>query len=484
MSAKILPGVDAKPITKSAWQKEIDAANSNYSPGKFTTFIAYEWSSTPDGANLHRNVFFKGDRAPAPFSSTDSNKPEDLWRYLEHNRSNGIEAIAIAHNGNASNGLMYDWKDSDGRPIDATYAQRRALNEPLTEISQGKGQSETHPQLSPNDEFAGFEVFDHLLVSAQRSAVHGSYVRDAYGRGLLIQQLVGTNPYKFGVVGASDYHNGLSTSTQDSYAGTIGGLDPVKVLAEADAVKKKIAASGLSKGIGDLLDTSPGNLTGVWAEQNTRESIFDALRRKETFATSGTKIKVRFFGSWDYPDNLPKTEDWVKTAYARGVPMGGDLPVSKALKKSPRFAIWAVKDPNAANLDRAQVIKVWPEDGGYREKIFDVALSGERKVNPKTGKAPAVGTTVDLQTATYTNNIGASQLATVWKDPEFNPRAPAVYYLRVLEIPTPRWSTIVAVKRGQHPPEGVAATIQERAWASPIWYTPQPADASRRKESS
>jgi len=472
LSSKTVAGVDTVPLVKSAWQSEIDAANSSYQPGKFTTFIAYEWGSMPNGANLHRNIIFRGDTAPLPFTSVDSNRPEDLWTYLEENRKKGLDVLSISHNANASNGLMFDWKDSDGRPIDEHYAQRRALNEPLNEISQGKGASETHPALSPNDEFANFEIFDHLLISPAKSSVHGSYLRDAYGRGLVIGSQVGTNPYKFGMIGASDYHNGLSTSTEDTYGGTLAGLDAGHLVAEADKTQKKILDAKLSKESGGLLDTSPGNLTGVWAEKNTRESIFDALRRKETFATSGPKIKVRFFGGWDYDQNLLQAKDWAKTAYERGVPMGADLPARTASSKAPRFAILAIKDPAAANLDRAQVVKVWLDNGRYQEKIFDVALSGDRQADPKTGRGPSVGSTVDLAKATYTNSIGATQLSTLWQDPEFDEHIPAVYYLRVLEIPTPRWSTILAVKSGKPLPKDAPATIQERAWASPIWYTP------------
>jgi hypothetical protein len=476
---KQIPGFDPKPVAASAWQKEIDAANANYQPGKFTTLIAYEWTAMPQGLyNLHRNVFFRGDTAPAPYTSQDSNKPEDLWTYLESNRKNGSEGLAIPHNSNASGGLMYDWKDSYGRPIDQAYAERRALNEPLSEIGQNKGVSETHPALSPNDEFANFEIFDRLLLGTQKSSIYGSYVRDAYGRGLILQQTLGVNPFKFGVVGASDFHSGLSTSSESAFGGGLGGIDPTKDYPNAEAARKALTRRAANappddnSGGLETIDFGSGNLTGVWAEANTRTGIYDALRRKETFATSGPKLKFRFFASWDYNAGLLKDADWVKTAYAKGVPMGGDLPARPAGAKAPRFAIWAVKDPNAANLDRAQVVKVWLVGGQYQEKVFDVALSGGRKVDPKTGKAPEVGNTVDLKTATYANSIGATELRTVWQDPEFDPARPAVYYLRVLEIPTPRWSTIMAARTGVPLPADKQATIQERGWSSPIWYTP------------
>jgi hypothetical protein len=472
-SGKMLEGVNnAKELSQSAWAREIEAANRNYRPGTFTTFIAYEWSSMPDGQNLHRNVIFRGDKAPNPFSSVDSPKPEDLWNWLDKIRKDGYEALAIPHNSNASNGLMFDWNDSNGRPIDQAYAEQRASNEPLVEIAQNKGASETHPILSPNDEFSNYEFYDHLLISQKKSKPEGSYVRDALGRGLEIsQRTAGVNPYKYGIIGASDFHNGLSTSSEEAFVGTFGGIDPTRPLPSVtDFFKnygeaRKIVAA-------NLYETSSGNLTGVWAERNTREAIYDAFRRKETFATSGTRLKVRFFGGWDYPNAAPKQAQWVNVAYAKGVPMGGDLPVKPAGVAAPKFIAWGVKDPNGANLDRLQVIKIWLQDGKHVERIYELALSDGRKVDPRSGKAPAVGSTVDLKTATYHNSIGATQLSAVWQDPHFDPSVAAAYYLRVLEIPTPRWSTIVSVKRGEPLPADVPATIQERAWSSPIWYTP------------
>jgi Protein of unknown function (DUF3604) len=497
-NGKPLPGVDTKATAASAWQREIEAANHNYQPGKFTSFIAYEWTSMPDGQNLHRNVIFRGAAAPNPFTSVDSNKPEDLWAFLANIRKQGVEALAIPHNSNASNGLMFDWVDSAGRPIDQAYAEARAANEPLAEISQNKGASETVPALSPNDEFANFEFYDHLLVSQAKSKPGGSYVRDALGRGLEIAtRTQGVNPYKYGIVGASDFHNGLSDSAESAFVGTFGAVDPSKKLPDLEAYKQRfldlrqsmadVAAAAPTKSATpdaapsqaaaskvsfDLYENGSGNLTGVWAEQNTRESIYDALRRKETFATSGTRLKFRFFGGWRFDKSALQGADWVQKAYARGVPMGGDLPAKPTHAKAPAFVLWSVKDPDGANLDRLQVVKVWLKDGKHVERLFDVALSNARKVDPKTGKAPGVGNTVDLKTATYANTIGATKLATVWRDPQFDPKVPAVYYLRVLEIPTPRWSTIVAVKRGTPLPSEVPATIQERGWSSPIWYTP------------
>jgi hypothetical protein len=461
-------------LTESAWQREIEAANKNNQPGKFTTFIAYEWTSMPDGQNLHRNVIFKGDKAPNPFTALDSDKPEDLWKFLEKSRQDGYEALAIPHNSNASNGLMFDWLDSSGRPIDQAYAELRAANEPLAEISQNKGTSETHPSLSYNDEFADFGFYDHLLTNAsKKSKPEGSYVRDALGRGLEIAKRTNdVNPFKYGFVGASDFHNGLSASAENAFVGTFGGIDPTKTLPNVEAFQERFKVLAPTTSKESFYENGSGNLTGAWAEQNTRASLYDAFRRKETFATSGTRLKFRFFSGWELGDGLLKEKDWVKTAYSKGVPMGGDLPAKPKTAKAPKFAIWGVKDPNGANLDRLQVVKVWLYEGKHVEKVFDVALSNGRKVDPKTGKAPQVGNTVDLKTANYQNSIGATELATVWTDPEFNPNLPAAYYLRVLEIPTPRWSTILAAKRGQPLPESVPGTIQERGWSSPIWYTP------------
>jgi hypothetical protein len=479
--------MNAKGAMRSAWQREMDAANGAYQPGRFTTFVAYEWSSMAQGKyNLHRNVIFSGDRAPQPFTSADSGNPEDLWTYLERARANGVDALAIPHNANVSGGLMFDWNMSDGRPIDEAYAQRRALNEPLTEIVQNKGQSDTLPELSGSDEFANFEVFDHLLTHPeQKSAPHGSYVREAYGRGLVIQQAVGANPYKMGVVGAADMHNGLSASDESATAGGPFAIDPKTMLPKGDDAKRALGllpspalideaaeASGQPHVNEDLTMFSSAGLTGVWAEQNTRASIFAALKRKETFATSGTRIRVRFFGGWSYPASLLKKAGWVSQAYAEGVPMGGDMPRRPGPAQAPSFILQAMKAPDSGNLDRIQVIKVWLDGKGYKEKVFDVALSGGRKPDPRTGKAPPVGDTVDLKTGRYANTIGTAELQTVWRDPEFDPKKPAVYYARVLEIPTPRWTTLLAIKRGLPLPSNRPATIQERAWSSPIWYTP------------
>jgi hypothetical protein len=429
--------------TSSAWQHEINAANSNYIPGKFTTFIGYEWSTMVDVVfHYHRNVIFSGDRAPLPFSAIDSKRPEDLWSYLEANRKRGIEALAIPHSPDFSNGLMYDWVDSRGKLIDKEYALRRMRNEPLSEIMQIKGQSETQPALSPNDEFAGFEVLSP-------GKIHGSYIREAYGRGLIIGVRTGANPYRFGVVGGSDLHSGLS----DSEPGPYGYMQQLLTDGPPPAV---LSTSGL---------------TGVWAENNTRPSIYAALRRKETFATSGSRLTLRFFGGWRFNRSLLRSRDWVRSAYRGGVPMGSDLPSPGAFSRSPSFMVWAAKDPDGANLDRVQIIKIWLRNGTSHEKVFDVALSKGREVG-RGGKFQSVGNTVDLKRGTYTNTIGATELKALWQDPQFDPSEAAVYYMRVMEIPTPRWSTLWAIRNGKPPPANVPAAEQQRGWSSPIWYSP------------
>ena len=472
-------GADAAKVSASTWQREIDTTNAHNQPGKFTTFIAYEWTSMPGGQNLHRNVIFKGNTAPAPFTSIDSKDPKDLWTWLSKIRGQGYEALAIPHNGNASNGLMYDWTSLDGKPIDEAYAQLRATNEPLSEISQNKGTSETHPALSANDEFANYEIFDKLLLGNTPSKPGGSYWRDALGRGLVLQQKLGVNPYKDGASASSDLHSGLQVSTAQEYGGiatpNLGGGKLTKAtapaaLGQAPSALNPVSPTGAVSGINPVI-LSPGTLTGVWAEANTREAIYAAFRRKETFATSGSRLKLRFFGGWDFGSSFVAKPGWVHQAYKIGVPMGGDLP-SGAAGKAPSFVIQAVKDPLSGNLDRVQVVKVYLENGKQAEKIFDVAWSGGRTIDPANGKLPAVGTTVDLKTGKWDNSIGASELSTVWTDPTFKADQAAVYYVRVLEIPTPRWSTLRAIEFGLPLPKEVSPTIQQRGWSSPIWYTP------------
>jgi hypothetical protein len=459
-------------IAGNVWKKNIELADQANQPGKFTAFCSYEWTSMPNSMNLHRNVFFKEcSHVPAtPFSALDSYHPVDLWNWMDGQRKAGNELLAISHNANLSDGRMYPSDfDTEGRPIDAAYAASRTRNEPLVEMKQLKGTSETHPLLSPNDEFAGFEIMSVLLGNPPGRVPHivGSYARQALKDGIAMEDSKGFNPYKFGFGAASDSHNTAVPYRQDNFFGghsfTDGTID-VRM------------AGNLVGGFFDARTEGTAGLTGVWAEENTRASIFEGMKRKETFAVTGPHIKVRLFGGWEYTAAMLADKDWVKAGYSKGVPMGGDLPPAKA--KAPTFLVWAVKDPTSGNLDRIQIVKGWAKNGQTFEKIFDVAWSGDRKADKWTGVVPPVGSTVDVENATYANTIGSVELKTMWTDPDFDPSLHAFYYARVLEIPTPRWTTIQAKKLGVAPPEVVAATIQERAWGSPIWYTPS-AEARR-----
>ncbi len=457
----IVPGWED--ISRSAWQETVATAERHNDPGRFTAFVGYEWSSMPGERNLHRNVIYRSARVPAlPFTSLDSEDPRDLWSALEQQRQQGMECFAIPHNGNLSDGRMYDRFMFDGKPMDAAYAQRRLDNEPLSEIFQVKGSSETNPLLSDEDEFAGFEIYDTMLAQSQAtSRAKGSYARDALRTGLEMSHSEGFNPYRFGVIGSSDGHNASSPVEENNYHGKLPLLD---------------GSAALRMGLASYFPTSmPGGprwsaagLAAVWAQENTRESLYDAMRRKETYATSGPRMAVRFFGGWHYPQDLLQRQDWIAQAQAQGVPMGGELPVGDAA--APTFALWAIRDPDSGNLDRIQIIKGWVDEAGNsHEKIFDVAWSGSRSLDA-SGHLPAVGNTVDASTATYDNSIGAEQLSAVWTDPEFDPTREAFYYARVIEIPTPRWTTFDAVQLGIPAPEPVS--LQERAVTSAIWYSP------------
>ncbi len=476
MSQKPIPEFVDQKVTRSVWQEIIKAAEKHYQPGKFTTFIGYEWSSNgPKGnQNLHRNVIFRGSKVfDEPFSTISSIKPEDLWTAMEKGRADGMELLAIPHNANLSGGLMFALTDSDGNLLDKTYAERRMRNEPLQEITQLKGTSEAHPALSTTDEFANFEINDFLIegeaTGTTKSQPKGSYVRDAYRTGLVLEEQLGANPFKFGIVGDSDTHNTGGNYEENKMFGGHGSDDgtPEKRLGGDNPM------TALFKGF------SSGGLVGAWAEENKREPIFDALKRKETFGTTGPRIRVRLFGGWDFAKADAASRDMAKIGYEKGVPMGGNLRARPGNAKAPTFMVWAMKDPDSGNLDRIQIVKGWSKYGQSFEKVYDVAWSGARKLNPKTGKLPPVGNTVEVRTATYKNTIGAPQLSAVWTDPEFDPTQRAFYYTRVLEIPTPRWSTYDAVKLGIALPRDVAATIQERAFASPIWYTPGEADLAK-----
>ncbi|MCP5143707.1 MAG: DUF3604 domain-containing protein [Gammaproteobacteria bacterium] len=460
------PELNTEALKRSNWQDVIDVANEFNQPGRFTTFAAYEWSNTPGGAHFHRVVVFPGPKYPeVPFSALDSRHPEDLWRYADNNRANGIDSVLIPHNTNLSNGLHFSYNDSYGNPITREFAEQKARNEVLVEMTQIKGTSETHPMLSPDDEFAGFEIIEHWN-GQQPGEIHGSYAREGYARGMEIAERVGANPYQYGMIGSSDYHSSTSATEEDNHTGALGegdfpfGENIERVLTATNPVLRAPIAALSASGV-----------AGVWAEQNTREAIFAAFQRREVFATSGPRIRVRLFAG-DYPQGLVERGGWLSTAYAQGVAMGGEIAPRAAGAESPGFIVHALKDPDGANLDRIQIIKVWRENGASREQVVDVAWSGARTRDPSTGKVPAVGDSVDLTTATYTNDIGAAELAGEWRDPEFNASARAVYYARVIEIPTPRWPTYLAVRNNMPVPGSVPATHQERAWTSPVFYNP------------
>jgi Protein of unknown function (DUF3604) len=458
---KALQGPD---VAGYAWKQIVNVADTYNQPGKFTTFPGWEWTSTPNYKNLHRIVFFKDSKhvSDVEFSSLDSMDPPGLWKWMEEQRAAGNDVVAISHNGNLSDGALYPRKVThDGQPMDKAYAETRMRNEPTAEITQVKGCSDTTPLLSPEDEFADFNIFVWLILGAKGVPTdYGSYLRLALRDGIAMQGAFGFNPYKFGITAGSDSHSAVSAYRHDNYFGEHSLLD--------DTIAKRLSPVKLMGMDNRMVD--PAGLTGVWAEENTRESLWSSINRKETYATSGLRMKVRLFGGWDFTPDVLKQKDWVKTGYAKGVPMGGDLPAAKS--KAPTFIVWAESDPTAADLDRVQIIKGWAKNGQSFEKIYDVVWAGDRKPDPTTGKVPAVRNTVDISKGTYQNTTGSKELQTVWTDPDFDPSLDAFYYVRALLIPTPRWTTIQSAQLGIVPPSGVPLTVQDRAWSSPIWYTP------------
>lgn len=473
-------------IAKDAWADIVQAAQANNRPGEFTTFVAYEYTSSTDGrGNLHRNVIFRdSDKLPAlPFSRFHSQNPEGLWDWMDGLRAQGIETLAIPHNSNGSNGAMFQMVDWASKPIDETYAQRRIRNEPLVEITQVKGTSETHPLLSQNDEWANFEIMPYRVATTIASQPEGSYARQALLNGMTLADQGLTNAYQFGFVGASDTHTGAASLDEENYFSKVGLLDgnasrrgseplsagDAEIIKAAGRVEiKQIGGKQYATGAYETWGAS--GLTGVWAEENTRDAIYRAFRRKETFATSGPRMKVRLFAGYDFDGNTLKDTNEVAAAYATGVSMGSELLTSG--KQAPTLLAHAIQDPNSAPLQRLQIVKGWTVNGEHNEQVYDVACSDGGLVDAITYRCTDNGAQVDLNNCAISRNLGAAELKAKWQDPEFNPEHRAFYYVRALENPTCRWSTWDAIKAGATPRSDLQATIQERAWSSAIWLIP------------
>jgi len=468
-------------LMRSMWQRIIDAAEEFNNPGIFTALIGYEWTSSPGGSNLHRNVIFRdgADKAGQvlPLSSYDTEDPEDLWAYLDmYREKTGGQALAIAHNGNLSNGLMFDDVTfTSKKPLDRDYAERRMKAEPLYEVTQIKGDGEAHPQFSPNDEFADFETWDKGSFAGpkEEGMLVKEYAREAYKRGLQYEKSLGANPFKFGLVGSTDSHTTLATTTEDQNFGKATGAEPSDKPVRFDEMITGYLPDpqGRDYSIRHVSSSSSG-LAAVWSRGNTREALWDSMARKEVYATTGTRMKVRVFAGWDFqPEDLFRA-DFARYGYDNGVPMGGDLVAGKSAE-APKFLIQAVKDPDWANLDRIQIIKGWTDgEGATHEKIYDVSVSDGRKIDADGRCKTSVGNTVNVSEATFDNSIGDAILDGYWQDPDFDPGQRAFYYVRVLEIPTPRWTTFDAKHYKIALADNVPASIQDRAYTSPIWYTP------------
>ena len=486
-------------IHKSAWADVARSANEHNDPGHFTTFIGYEFTTSTDieGGNLHRNVIFNSSKASIrPWTRIDSINPEDLWTWQDKLRDKGVDTIAIPHNSNGSNGQMFEMESFKGNALDIEYAKKRMRNEPLVEITQVKGTSDTHPLLSPDDEWADFEIMDVRVGSRPPtySKPSGSYVREAYLNGLTLEFTKQGNPYKFGLIGSTDTHVVAASLDESNFWSKVGLLDgdpenrgsvPLKEenVERLDEYMRAFnqPVSRVSLEQGEYANTGftqwgASGLAAVWAEENTRESIFNAFRRKETFATTGTRIALRFFGGYNLSSIDLNSESLVNEAYQKGVTMGSDLLHNE--NKIPEFLVWAQRDKNGAPLQRIQIIKGWIDNNSGRpeEKVFDVACSDGIQPDPITNRCLDNGARVNINDCSITSNVGSSELKTVWKDPEFAPDDKTFYYVRVLENPTCRWSTWDAIKAGYKPREGLHETIQERAWSSPIWYIPEQSD--------
>jgi len=471
------PVFDASKLTATAWAHAIASAEKWNQPGVFTTLHGFEWTCAPGGNNLHRTVIFRDDaehvKQILPFSTFDSQDPAELWKFMDgYAKKTGGQVLAIPHNGNLSGGMMYTAATYDGKPMDKAYAETRAGHEPLFEATQIKGDGETTPYLSPNDEFANFERWDinfATLGPAPNSVLHGNYVRSALKLGLELEAKLGANPYKSGLIGGNDAHVGVVTTKEDNFFGEFANGLP-----SPDRWKTPLAMINNDPKKGPLVSVwneQAAGLGGVWARENTREGIWDALKRKEVYATTGDRPVVRVFAGWDFTLKDRDRADFAEHGYAHGVPMGGDLSSAPA-GKSPTFLVRAMRDPDGPNLDRIQIIKGWlGKDGKTQERIFDVAVSGGRTIGPDGRCKTPVGNTVDVPNATYTNTIGAAEMEAYWKDPTFDATQNAFYYIRVIQIPSPRWTAYDQKRYGIKMSPEVPMTVTDRAYTSPIWYT-------------
>ncbi len=461
---------------RSIWVNFVEKAETYNEPGRFTAMTGFEWSSTPSGNNLHRVVIYRdgADKTSrtVPYSMFDSDDPEGLWQYMaDYEDKVGGRILAIPHNGNLSNGLMFNGKTSDGKRMTRDYAEKRSRWEPLHEVSQVKGDEETHPLLSPEDEFADFETWDVSNIDGSAAKedemLQYEYARSALKLGLQLGEKLGVNPYKFGMSAASDTHTALSTTREENFFGKYQHTEPGPDRHNGEVIPAEDPALRIL-----TQEENASGLMAVWARENVRGDLFDSMRRKEVYATTGTRIRVRVFGGWNFVPDDVTTPDFAAKGYRNGVPMGGDL-TGAPDGVAPSFLIRAIRDPDGANLDRVQVIKGWlDKDGNTHERIYDVAVSDEREIGADGRARTPVGSTVDLEKATFTNTIGDAVLATYWRDPDFDPAQYVFYYVRVIEIPTPRWTTYDAAFFGIDRPDKVPPTVQDRAYTSPIWYSP------------
>jgi hypothetical protein len=459
---------------RSVWERYLETAEAYNDPGRFTTIIGYEWTSTEKGNNLHRNVLYRDGadlaRRMAPYTTAESFNPEDLWRWMAtYEETTGGKVLALAHNGNLSNGIMFpvETNPATGKPLTGDYARTRIRWEPIYEVTQIKGDGEAHPFLSPNDEFADYGTWDWNNLGPfpkTKAMLQYEYAREALKNGLKLERLLGANPYKFGMVGSTDSHTALSTAEEDNFFGKHSLIEP-----DAERLSKEVGHFGeIHWWSWDMVSSG---YAAVWATENTREAIWDAMMRKEVYASTGSRMTVWFFGGWDFEEADAKQRTPGRIGYSKGVSMGGDLSAAPE-GKAPSFLVASLRDPYSGNLDRIQIVKGWLDaDGKTHETVYDVVWSGDRKPG-EDGKLPPVGNTVDADNATWTNTIGAPELITVWSDPDFDATQPAFYYARVIEIPTPHWSTYDAKRFGVPHPEKAPDWTQERAYTSPIWYTP------------